>query len=124
MSLDVSLHGPSYEKECTCLCGHEHKSLHTERLFSANITHNLNTMASQAGIYEALWRPEEIGITKASQLIPILEKGLEKLQANPAQFRVLNPCNGWGSYDGFVPWVREYLEACKRYPDATVEVSR
>jgi len=38
-------------------------------IFEANITHNLNRMAQAAGIYEALWCPDEIGITKAAQLI-------------------------------------------------------
>ena len=28
-----------------------------ERVYDANITHNLNSMASEAGCYEALWRP-------------------------------------------------------------------
>ena len=30
-----------------------------------NITHNLNKMASELGVYEHLWRPDEIGVTKA-----------------------------------------------------------
>lgn len=30
----------------------------TEDVYWANITRNLNKMASEAGIYEALWRPE------------------------------------------------------------------
>ena len=36
-----------------------------EGAYSANITHNLGKMAEEAGIYKHLWRPEEIGITKA-----------------------------------------------------------
>lgn len=31
-----------------------------------NITHNLGRMAKEAGIYQHLWRPEEIGVTKAA----------------------------------------------------------
>lgn len=93
-------------------------------VFSANITHNLNTMANAAGIYQALWRPEEIGITTAGQLVPLLRAGLGKLRADPEKFEALNPCNGWGSYDGFVPWVANYLDACEQYPDAEVSVSR
>ena len=37
----------------------------TNEVYSANITHNLNTMADEAGIYKHLWRPDEIKITKA-----------------------------------------------------------
>jgi hypothetical protein len=32
--------------------------------------------------------------------------------------------NGWGDYDGFITFVRDYLEACEQYPDANVRVSR
>jgi hypothetical protein len=93
-------------------------------VYSANITHNLNKMAGEAGIYEALWRPEEIGITKAGQLIEPLEKGLALMESDPGRFKAFNPKNGWGSYDGFVPWVEKYLSACREYPDADVCVSR
>lgn len=93
-------------------------------VFQANITHNLNGMAKEAGIYEALWRPDEIGISQARQLIEPLRNGLARLRLNPQHYVKFNPENGWGSYDGFVPWVQTYLDACERYPDATVRVSR
>jgi hypothetical protein len=96
----------------------------TGELYSANITHNLNRMAGAAGIYEALWRPDEIGITTASQLIPLLCDGLQKLVADPARFKALNPENGWGDYDGLVKFVTDYLVACLSYPNAIVRVSR
>lgn len=92
--------------------------------FSANITHNLNTMAAAAGIYHHLWRPDEIGITKAGELIEPLTEGLALLKSDPERFRVFNPENGWGSYDGLVDFVSEYLDACLRNPDALVSVSR
>ena len=91
-------------------------------VFDRNITHNLNDMAEEAGIYQALWRPEEIGVTKAEQLIPLLEDGLEKLLADPGRFKAFNPSNGWGTYDGLCQFVRAYLAACKENPDAEVEV--
>ena len=105
--------------------GHEPVVLECERdVFEYNITHNLNTMADAAGIYHHLWRPEEIGITKAAQLIEPLEKGLALLIAEPEQFKVFNPPNGWGNYEEFVQFVRAYLEACKARPDAEVRASR
>lgn len=93
-------------------------------VYSANITHNLSTMASHAGIYEALWRPEEIGIDLARQLIEPLTAGLGVLLNDPERFKAFNPSNGWGSYDGLVGFVRNYLEACRQFPDATVYASR
>lgn len=96
----------------------------TEDVYSANITHNLNQMADAAGIYQALWRPEEIGITHARQLIEPLRSGLETLRSDPARFSALNPSNGWGSYDRLVRFIMDYLEACCNYPTAEVSVSR
>lgn len=96
----------------------------TETVFDANITHNLTTIAAEAGIYTCLWRPDEIGITHARQLIEPLTKGLTALRAEPARYEALNPENGWGSYEAFVPWIERYLDACARYPEAQVRVSR
>lgn len=95
-----------------------------ERVFDANITHNLNKMADAAGIYKHLWRPEEIGITHARQLIEPLRAGIAKMESDPEAYRAFNPPNGWGSYDVFIPWIRRYLEACEKYPEATVSVWR
>ena len=95
-----------------------------EEVYSANITHNLNTMADAAGIYEALWRPEELGISKAGDLVETLEKGLRALIAEPPKFQAMNPSNGWGNYEGLVSFVENYLEACRKHPEAQVRVSR
>jgi hypothetical protein len=95
-----------------------------ETLYSSNITHNLNKMAEAAGIYMHLWRPEEIGISKASQLIDPLFAGYKVLITEAERMKEFSPHNGWGTHYSFVPFVREYLEACAKYPDATVEVDR
>jgi hypothetical protein len=93
-------------------------------VFSANITHNLAPMAMAAGIYEALWRPEEIGATTASDLIEVLRAGLDRLESNPDEYRPHNPKNGWGSYQRLVEFVRAYLDACEAHPNARVRADR
>lgn len=89
-----------------------------------NITHNLGEMAGEAGVYEHLWRPDEIGITQAGQLVEPLEAGLKLLESDPARFKAFDPPNKWGDYAGLVDFVREYLKACRENPDADVAVSR
>jgi len=123
MSLDVYLTGPETEGPCTCECGHQHMKPVSTVYFDANITHNLNKMAEEAGIYKALWHPEDIGVMKAAQLIPLLAGGLEILKANPARFEVFNPENGWGDYAGLVLFVERYLFACVKNPEADVGAS-
>src|SRR3990172_4033919 len=104
-----------------------------ETVYGANITHNLNTMADKAGIYEALWRPHRLKedydsncndnydaeyefenkvITVAKEIIPILEIGLKDLKKRPRYFEKFNAENGWGTYKHFVPFVENYLIAC------------
>lgn len=93
-------------------------------VFDANITHNLTEMAKKSGVYYSLWRPEEKKYKYAKDLIKILEKGLKKLLKNPLEFKKYNPDNGWGTYEGLVELVKNYLENCKKYPNAEITVSR
>ena len=93
-------------------------------LFDQNITHNLGKMAREAGVYEAMWRPEELGIKTAAQLISPLRAGLERLRADPEGFRKFDAPNGWGRYEHLLEFVEKYLSACEQNPDAEVSVSR
>lgn len=95
-----------------------------EHFYSANVTHNLNRMAEAAGVHQHLWCPEEIGVSRAGELVGPLRAGLAKLLAEPEAFRRYDAANGWGRYEDFVEFVREYLRACETYPDALVEASR
>ena len=95
-----------------------------DEVYAANITHNLNKMANAAGIYEALWRPEEIGIYSANDLIKPLTLGLVILLDNPGKFKKQNPTNGWGDYEGLINFVYDYLKACKKFPGAEIYVNR
>jgi len=94
------------------------------QVFSTNITHNLNTMAEKAGIYKALWRPEEIGAKKAKDIISLLEDGVKQMKSKPKYFSKYNAKNGWGTYAVFLPWVEDVLQNCKQYPNARIGVSR
>lgn len=93
-------------------------------LYWANITHNLNTMAGEAGIYECLWRPDEHGITHARQIIEPLAAGVALLATQKERFEAFNAPNGWGKWENFLPWCAKYLQACRDNPDALVKVSR
>lgn len=96
----------------------------SDEVYSENITHNLNKMAKEAGIYEYLWRPDELNITIAKDLIEPLREGLHKLKLEPDKYKEFNPPNGWGDYEGLVVFVENYLNACYKYPDAEVRISR
>jgi hypothetical protein len=93
-------------------------------LWSQNITHNLGKMASEAGLYATLWRPDENGITHARDAIADVDDGLRLLKQRPKHFKQFNPENGWGDYELLVRFTESFLEACKRFPGATVYACR
>jgi hypothetical protein len=125
MSLWVSLNGEEVDVRCECVeCGNEHTRKSAECFFDQNITHNLTAMADEAGVYQAVWRPEEVGITHARQLVEPLRKAVTAMRADPERFKKHDSPNGWGLYKHFLPWLEKYLAACEEYPDARVRASR
>ncbi len=96
----------------------------TEDVYERNITHNLGKMAAEAGLYDAMWRPDEHDWKKASDIESILAAGLCMLIQDPKRFEALGPENGWGTYDGLVETTMSYLKACRSYPEAAIRVSR
>jgi hypothetical protein len=125
MSLDVYLRGPKVKSVCICTrCENEHEKEEEVTYYEDNITHNLGGMASEAGLYKYLWRPEEVEAKIAKDIIPRLENGLVELLKHPEYYKSLNPSNGWGHYEGLVDFVRGYLKACREHPEAEIRVSR
>lgn len=120
MSLDVTLYLKKHVSYDNCLTWTEEK----EEVYAANITHNLNTMATEAGIYQYLWRPDELLITQAKDLIKPLADGLYILKSDPEYYKKFNPPNKWGSYEVLIEYIEKYLSACEKYPNALVEVCR
>ena len=116
----------------------------SETVYDCNITHNLGEMAGEAGIYEALWRPYRLAADYtdfgddydaemefagkqtivALDIIPHIRIGLLRLKSNPDHYKKFNSPNGWGTYEHFVPFVENYLNALLENPHAIVQVSR
>lgn len=99
-------------------------------VYSANITHNVNTMAMQVKLgggltlYDVLWRPDEHGMKFARDISDHLDVGWNVLLSDPEKFKKFNPENGWGSYDGLCNFVYNYRNACWDQPDAELSISR
>lgn len=99
-------------------------------VYSGNITHNLGKMASAVNVgegrtlYDILWRPDEHGYVYAREITQMLKEGFNILVDSPEEYKRYNPENGWGSYEGLVNFVYNYLEACRDNPDAELRVSR
>lgn len=80
----------------------------------------------------AMWRramPETDGLAgmagmTAREASAVLEKGIERMEANRWAYMELDPPSGWGSYATVVPALRQLLEAFRGAPDAKVAISR
>lgn len=99
-------------------------SVDGQDVFSANITHNLAEMAREAGMYEALWRPDEIACVRAKEIEAFVAAGLADMVRRPTHYEQFDAQNGWGLYRDFLPWVAKYLEAIRKYPEAVIWISR
>ena len=121
MSLDFYLKNPEKTVKHCIHCNSKYET--EEEVFSLNITHNLGEMASQAWIYEALWHPDSLWVTKAKELVQILKTGLKKLKEDPEHYKKFNASNWWGTYEYFVPFVESVMNACIQYPEALVFTS-
>jgi hypothetical protein len=45
------------------------------------------------------------------------------MEARRNHYEQFNAKNGWGLYKHFMPWLRDYLDACRNNPEADVRTS-
>lgn len=106
MSLDITLSGPEVVAVEYC---------------SMNYTHNVTPMWELAGVYEELYNRNG---AKAGDIVQILKTGILNMELNPAEFKKLNPPNGWGDYDDALRWLKIFTKHCEDHPNSTIEVSK
>lgn len=112
MSADFWASTPGCE-ECGCE-GHS--------LGEWNLTYNLSPMLRSAGfpgwgdVVGNDLSPAPCG----RRVVPVFEKVLAELRANPEKYRAMNPPNGWGTYEQAVEVFADFIEKVKPHPDAKV----
>lgn len=123
MSLDVYLDVYLDELVTACEhCGAKLKDPTSVCVWSGNITHNLADMARAGGVYEAIWKPDTIGIKNAGHLVPELGEAINDMYARPDWYKKDNPKNGWGDFAGFLSFLERYRAACVEYYGAKIRV--
>lgn len=87
------------------------------QLNSWNYTCNVYGMFDLAGVLPVI---KSDGTMRAAAAIPILEKGLRRMQDRPGDYRALNPPNGWGDYEGAMRFLQGILDGCRQHPKALI----
>lgn len=90
-------------------------------LYWKNVTHNLSPMWKRAGVYKDLYESEG---KQPKDIIESLKRGLKDMKDNPKTYKRRNPWNGWGDYEGAIKFLSETIEACEKYPEAFIHISR
>lgn len=83
---------------------------------SLNVTYNLGQMLRAAGFPE--WG-KLIG-APAAEAGGMLRAVYDRLLADPATFREMNPSNGWGTYEGAIAFVDRFAVQCAEHPKAII----
>jgi hypothetical protein len=96
-------------------CGHESEE-HEEWSFSP--TYNLTAMFREAGFYLRDFDGEP-----APEVLAVMAPAVALMEGDPTRFRKHDAPNGWGTYDGIMPSLREFVEALEKYPTAIVRVT-
>jgi hypothetical protein len=79
-----------------------------------------------------MWRramPDTDGVAglhgmAATDVVPLLERGIAYFNENQADLDAMNPENGWGDREGAVLELVNLLSACRDYPKTTIRISR
>ena len=113
MSLDVYLDLPvdSGNPEITAI-----------NVYSGNITHNLGEMASALNVFDLLWSPPSG--CKAKDLTSHLAIAISALEEYPDYYNEFNAANSWGTREQFIPWLKDLLEKCEKYPNSIFHSTR
>lgn len=100
-----------------------------------NITHNLNTIVDECGklvskeYYELIWIPDEllgvdngkVPVSFVLQRLPALVADLIKHEKELVQYL---PSNGWGTFEGLVDFLCDYLKDCYKHQNDFVYCDR
>lgn len=96
-----------------------------QEVFDTNITRNLSDMICAANLFQVLYEPSSMGASRAKDITPALEEGIRELENYPEHFEgfEISTRRKSGSYQQLVKHLRDYHQACVKYPDALIEVT-
>jgi len=106
-----------------------------EQQVCLNITHNLNSVVDELGklvgkpYYEVIWRPDELFGLKNGEVpvglvlkvLPHLIKNLLKFEDHLTEYL---PSNGYGTFEGLIRFLCDYLKECYTHQESYIYCCR
>ena len=93
-------------------------------LYASSITNYVDDVAEEAGLHVYLWYPHDVGFRQAHQIVDEIKDGLNYLTKRPDFFKKFDIPNKWSVEIDFIPFLENYYNALREYPDAHIFVSR
>lgn len=86
--------------------------------FDRNMTSNVAPMWREAGC-----DLRDLKGVLAWRAVDSLSAAIDNMTNYPADYRKMEPANGWGDYEGCLKFLTEIRDACRKYPTAEIGVS-
>ena len=86
-----------------------------------NYTHNTNGMANMAAVAQGWLLSDDCWWTtldgkSGPQGVSLINDIITAMEANPSDYRALNPPNGWGDYEGFLAVLKSMMASVPEWP--------
>ena len=106
-----------------------------EQQVCLNITHSLKKVVDECGKlvgkehYELIWRPDELfnlpnGEVPVKLIINRLPVLINDLIENETELTTHLPSNGWGTFEGLICFLCNYLKDCYKHKEAYIYCCR
>jgi len=91
-----------------------------ESLWDSNMTYNVSPMFYDAFEMETGFRG--LDRMRTTEAVPILERAIKKMRADPDKYKAMESDNKWGTYDQALGFLKAVLYHCHKYPAATIRI--
>ena len=106
-----------------------------EQQVCLNITHNLNKIVVECGkicsrnYYELIWKPDELfnfpnGKVPVKLILNQLPTLIDDLLTKENELKGYLPSNGYGTFDGLIRFLCDYLKECYKQKEAYIYCCR
>lgn len=89
-----------------------------KELHFTDITKKFDEVAKETGCFQALWYPQEVGITQAKELLPYIEEAINKLPESSSY----DSHKWYGSYRNFRSWLNSLKNNLSIWPESYIYV--